>query len=92
MRNIPPGEAQKVLMLNRLDWATASGRRLDGVKIIPATDEKSEYQKKDLPSINILEWQESEDAFEGGTGDLMEVNGTITFGFHIHQRMYSKSF
>lgn len=86
MRNIPQGEAQKVLMLNRLDWATASGRRLDGVKIIPATDEKSEYQKKDLPCINILEWEESEEPFEGGVGDLMEVNGTITFGFHIHQR------
>lgn len=86
MRDIPQGEAQKVLMLNRLDWATASGRRLEGVKIFPATDEKSEYQKKDLPCINILEWEETEDAFEGGQGDLMEVNGTITFGFHIHQR------
>ena len=86
MPDFEQGEVQVAVMLRRLSYATGSGKRLEGVKINPATDEKTEYQKRDLPCINIISWEESEEPFEGGTGDIVLVNGTITFGLHIHQR------
>ena len=88
MANFEQGEAQVAVMMRRLSWAATAGagRRLDGVKLVFATDEKQEYLKKDLPCINILAWEEEEEAFEGGTGDIVLVNGAITFGLHIHQR------
>ena len=83
------GEAQIAVMLRRLSYASTSAspaRRLDGVKLVVANDEKSEYQKKDLPCINILSWEETEEPWDGGKGDRVIVNGRITFGLHIHQR------
>lgn len=88
MPNFEQGEAQVAVMMRRLYWASVSGagRRLDGVKLNFATDEKEEYLKKDLPMINILAWEEQEEAWDAGVGDTVIVNGTITFGLHIHQR------
>ena len=84
--NFEQGEAQIAVMLRRLSYATGTGKRLEGVKLVPANDEKAEYQKKDLPCLTLLSWEEREEAFEGGTGDLVLVEGVITFGLHIHQR------
>ena len=90
MPTFEQGESQIAVMQGRLDWASVAGagRRLDGVKTNFATDEKEEYQKKDLPMVNILAWEENEEPFIGQrtTSDLLEVNGSIVFGLHIHQR------
>ena len=90
MADFEQGEAQIAVIMRRLHWASVAGagRRLDGVKLNFATDEKEEYQKKDLPCINMLAWEETEEPFTGqrATSDLIEVNGTITLGLHIHQR------
>ena len=79
MPDFEQGEVQVAVMLRRLSYATGSGKRLEGVKINPATDEKIEYQKRDLPCINIISWEERQEPFEGGKGDIVLVNSTYNF-------------
>ena len=90
MPDFEQGEAQIAVMQSRLEWASVAGagRRLDGVKLNFGTDEKEQYEKKDLPMINMLSWEETEEPFNGqrATSDLLEVNGSVVFGLHIHQR------
>ena len=84
--NFEIGSAPLAVMFRRLQYATSSGLRLSGVKLVFGIDEKEEYTKRDLPLLNILSWEEEEEPFQAGKQDIVIINGAITFGLNIHHR------
>ncbi len=84
--NFEIGSAPLAVMFRRLQYAITIGGRLEGIKLVFGDDEKEEYTKRDLPLLNILGWEEEEEPFEAGLGDVVTINGTITFGLNISHR------
>lgn len=88
MPNAGQQEAPIKIMQRRLYYATGSGRRLEGVKLVYGEDEREEYTKNELPCINMLAFEETEVPFEGqrAISDVLDVVGVVTFGLHVHHR------
>ncbi|MAS81995.1 MAG: hypothetical protein CMF45_04840 [Legionellales bacterium] len=79
------GESAVAVILRRLSHACDTGQPMDGLKLKTADNIKQEWAKADLPNLNVFEFEENEEHFEGGDGTTVQVEGAITFALNIHQ-------
>jgi hypothetical protein len=78
------GESAVAVILRRLSFACGEGQPLESMSLKTGDNIKQEWTTSELPNLNVFEFEEEEEDFEGGDGTTCKCEGTISFALNIH--------